>query len=447
MPITVDMAVDTWMLALGLRNINDTVGGTFLPEQVMSNLGETFLSHGMQDRLTLMLAIHRVALALLAAMGEAAQQAAAAERMGTAEVTVRVEPEEAESDETMWMQMPSSPSGADENDWEPLMRGFIAAMEGRRKPAQARIAEWMLEWLDHRCSDERAGYLLGHMHGNTATLTATLVTFAGDPTGADWARAEDVDTMWALQWAQRLQRHLMLHPGSRQARGLTPRSRPVMLSPVPIPDELLFSEEEGHPQSVHGDLPAAQLDQILTLNSSGVESSHRADSEQAAQDREVQYLASLRDLPAEPPAKVRVLMMQLGGESSSGSTEVPRRTIRIPLPEGQVTTLSMRLWVEEEEDQDEIATQVLPGVESPVVPALGDALPAAGVVGVFSGLAPSMPADTEVELATPTVSEGTQGTQQQMHDVHYALYGPTAPGREGSSADVGSEMPAGSEDG
>ena len=441
MPITVDMAVDTWMLALGLRNISDTVGGTFLPEPVMSNLGETFLSHGVQDRLTLMLAIHRLALSLLAAMGEAAQQAAAAEQAGTAEVTVRVDPEDAESDETMWMQMPSSPAEEEDNDWEPLMRGFVAAMEGRRKPAQARIAEWMLEWLDHRCSDERAGYLLGHMQGNTATLTATLVTFAGDPTGDDWARAEDVDTMWALQWAQRLQRHLRLHPGSRQARGLTPRSRPVMLSPVPIPDDLLVSEEEAQPQSVHGDLPAAQLDRILTLNSSGVESSHRSASEQAAQDREVRYLASLQDLPAEPPAKVRVLMMQLGGESSSGSTEVPRRTLRIPLPEGQVTTLSMRLWVEEEEDQDEVATQVLPGIGSSMVPTQGDALPMPGGASAFVGLAPSMPADTEVDLGTPTVSEGTQGTQQQMQDVHYALYGPEAMRDSGLTEGMGTGMP------
>ena len=76
-PINLEMATDTWMLALG-------------PEHTMANLAATYQDHRLADRQMLMLAIHRVALALLAAMGEAVQQAVQ-EARDRGMVTVRVD--------------------------------------------------------------------------------------------------------------------------------------------------------------------------------------------------------------------------------------------------------------------------------------------------------------------------------------------------------------------
>ena len=95
----------TWMLALGLRSIDEEVGATFLPAHTMANLAATYQDHSMADRQMLMLAIHRVALALLAAMGEAVQQAVQ-EEGDRGMVTVRVEDPDADTDDTMWMRHP-----------------------------------------------------------------------------------------------------------------------------------------------------------------------------------------------------------------------------------------------------------------------------------------------------------------------------------------------------
>ena len=137
------------------------------------------------------------------------------------------------------------------------------------------------------------------MGGNTALLTSVLVTFTGPSAGDEWARCSDQEVAWAMEWAQRLQRHLRLHPGSRQARGLPPVRRPVMLSPVPIPDELLWSGSEGPPQDLHGDLPAAQLDHIIALDSGTdrqVNDTGESTYESKPDGEELAYLAGLHTL-------------------------------------------------------------------------------------------------------------------------------------------------------
>ena len=127
-----------------------------------------------------------------------------------------------------------------------------------------------------------------------------------------------------MVWAQKLQPHLGLHPGSRQARGLAPQRSPVMLSPVPIPDYLLYDEDPPPAQTLHGDLPAHQLNQALEVESSGQEHS------QVVRDQaEVDYLAGLHTPTSPQPAsKQRALLLEL----SSGSTDVPSRVLRLPIP-------------------------------------------------------------------------------------------------------------------
>ena len=136
-----------------------------------------------------------------------------------------------------------------------------------------------------------------------------------------------------------------------------------MMSPAPVPDELLWSGSEGPPQEIHGDLPAAQLDRIIALDSGTdrQENGTREDtleSEQAA--AELDYLAGLHTPSGaadEPAHKVRVLMVEIG---SSGSTDMPRRTLRVPLDAQGRANLAIAIRMEEEEDQDGIETQPVP---------------------------------------------------------------------------------------
>ena len=302
----------------------------------MVNIGETFVEHSVPDRQMLMLAMHRLVLQLLAAMGEAVQQAmqntggGASSRGGDREmVTVAVE--EDEDDDVMWMQLPPV------NDWWPLLQGFMEAMDQQVKMSQRCMAEWMLDWLSHRCT-----------RGRPSDLTAALVTYAGDQNSDAWAQCTDDEIRWCMAWAQRLQPHLGLHPGSRQARGLAPQRSPVMLSPVPIPDHLLYDEEPPPAQTLHSDLPAHQLNQALEVESSGQEHS------QIARDQaEVDYLAGLRTPTSPQPAsKQRALLLEV----SSGSTDEPSRVLRLPIPAVGELDVMLRVRTETEEDPDGIAT-------------------------------------------------------------------------------------------
>ena len=48
-------------------------------------------------------------------------------------------------------------------------------------------------------------------------------------------------------------------------------------------------------------------------------------------------------------------------EVSTGSSDVPKRTIRMPVRTDEELRLGFKVWLEPEDDQDEIATQILPG--------------------------------------------------------------------------------------
>ena len=83
--------------------------------------------------------------------------------------------------------------------------------------------------------------------------------------------------------------------------------------------------------------------------------------EQSLREREDEenYLAGLQRLAeaqsTETPFKQRVLMVEIAARS----TEVPRRTIRVPLNGSGAAMVNLRVQLEEEEDQDEVATQLM----------------------------------------------------------------------------------------
>ncbi|CAE7845629.1 unnamed protein product [Symbiodinium microadriaticum] len=347
-PMTLDMAVDTWLLVLGVRNIDEEIGPSMLPESTMANIGETFHGHDSTDRLTLMLALHRLVLGLLSAMGDAIQAASppSSASRGDQMDTVRVD-EEDEDDQSVWMQMPM------ENDWYPLLQALIVDLEKQAKITQRRAAEWLLDWLGHRCTNSKAGYFLGHMGGRPGELTAVLATFSGDQNDEGWATCTDEEVAYGMEWAQRLQPYLALHPGSRQARGLPPTRSPVMLSPKEIPDDLLY---DSPVQDLHGDLPASQLDRAIEVNSSG-QPPLQNESQNTRDEALVDYLTGLHT-PSSigPPRKSRAVMIEL----SSGSGDAPTRVVRLPADDQGHVRLHLNIWTEDEVDQDGIATRLLP---------------------------------------------------------------------------------------
>ena len=393
------MAIDTWMLVLGLLNIDEEVGHTFLPQSTMVNIGETFVNHTLADRQMLMLAMHRLVLHLLSAMAEAVQNAMQHPRGGDRDmVTVAVEDEE--DDDTMWMQLPPV------NDWWPLLNRFMAELDQHVKTSQRCMSEWLLGWLSHRCTDERRGYLLGHMTGRTADLTAVLVTYSGSQCSEEWARCSDDEVRWCMTWAQQLQHHLELHPGSRQARGLAPQRAPVMLSPVPIPDALLF-DEDLPVQTLHGGLPAHQLDRALEVESSGQDPS-QLDHDQAVMD----YLAGLRTPTSQQPShKTRAVMVEL----SSSSTDAPARVIRLPVPAEGELSLTLRVWTEAEVDQDGIATRL--------VEAAPDATSGNNAVDVPTAPHPVEPTQAFTGLVGPALVQALASMQPFDEDFIVAQYG------------------------
>ena len=81
----------------------------------------------------------------------------------------------------------------------------------------------------------------------------------------------------------------------------------------------------------------------------------RPDAEEDRQEAETNYLAGLRT-PTTPPRKQRVLNMEV----STGSSDRPR-LLRFPVDQVGVTEVRIRMELLEEEDQDGIETQLLPG--------------------------------------------------------------------------------------
>ena len=129
-------------------------------------------------------------------------------------------------------------------------------------------------------------------------------------------------------------------------------------------------------QTVHGDLPAAQLDRVIELDSGTTpaetgELGDRQDSQATERANELEYLAGLQSPASEgPPPKVRVLMVQV----DVGNPEVPRRTLRIPLDQEGQAQVSLAVRLEEEVDQNGVATQLVPTLD-PSLPSSSQAQP------------------------------------------------------------------------
>ncbi|CAE7041077.1 unnamed protein product, partial [Symbiodinium sp. CCMP2592] len=149
--------------SLGLRHPDDPSSTNLLPDWMLRSIGDTFLDHGPQDRLVLMMAVSRLVQVLLANLGTALENAMRDQSEGPKDEV------EVEVDDSSYMQLPNT------GDWSKLLRSLQEDMESRDKLVMSRAAEWLMDWLNHRCTDSQAGKFLGHMDGAVSDIVALLV--------------------------------------------------------------------------------------------------------------------------------------------------------------------------------------------------------------------------------------------------------------------------------
>ena len=146
-PLTLEEAVDTWLLVLGIRGIDE---GTqdFLPERVVGAIQETFMGFEGVDRLTMALAFTRVVQNLLSSVGRLLEQAVTlpvpSARDPNAAEEVEVEVDEEDDDSSLYMQL-----GMRE-PWTQVLRKLQVALEGQPKGTRECNIRRLLSWLDHR---------------------------------------------------------------------------------------------------------------------------------------------------------------------------------------------------------------------------------------------------------------------------------------------------------
>ena len=231
-PLTLEEAVDTWLLVLGIRGIDE---GTqdFLPERVVGAIQETFMGFEGVDRLTMALAFTRVVQNLLSSVGRLLEQAVTlpvpSARDPNAAEEVEVEVDEEDDDSSLYMQL-----GMRE-PWTQVLRKLQVALEGQPKGTRECNIRRLLSWLDHRVTNYQDGFFLGHVQGNSADLLALLVAYRDAQ--LEIPPHEDLRSGWCLEWELLLVSYLPLHPGSRGALGLPMlRDPPIMLFSKPMPD-------------------------------------------------------------------------------------------------------------------------------------------------------------------------------------------------------------------
>ena len=163
-PLTLEHAVDTWLLVLGIKDIDEEDEG-FLPDRVSGSIRETFLGFNGPDRLTMALAFTRVVQGLLSTVGhileaaaqgvERANPATAASR-GSLDDREQVEVEvEEDDDESFYMQVSMGLT------WVDSLQRLQAQLEEQPKCTRALNVRYLMSWLDHRHTNTRDGYWLG----------------------------------------------------------------------------------------------------------------------------------------------------------------------------------------------------------------------------------------------------------------------------------------------
>ena len=232
-------------------------------------------------------------------------------------------------------------------------------MEGQRKGTREGNIRRLLSWLDHRTTNYRDGFFLGHVRGNSADLLALPVAFSDAQ--LEVLTHDDLRSGWCLDWELLLASYLPL-----RALGLPMlRDPPIMLFSKPMPDssdseleratQLLPGQRSGSGEWGPPDGPA--VDDLLEDEA---EDRERRARERAQQEEEAAHEESLRDaadqhlvdrlVGSAEGRKRKAVVVEL----SSGSADAPRvsREMRIPMDETGVVQMSLRLWMVDDEDQN-----------------------------------------------------------------------------------------------
>ena len=372
--LTLEHAVDTWLLVLGIKDIDEEDEG-FLPDRVSGSIRETFLGFNGPDRLTMALAFTRVVQGLLSTVGhilEAATQGvegasanpATTSPRGSLDDREQVEVEvEEEDDESYYMQVSMSVT------WVDSLQRLQAQLEEQPKCTRALNVRFLLSWLDHRHTNTRDGYWLGHSRGLAADLLALLAAYTDE--GVEIQGSTALQEGWARDWGLHLAGFLPVQPGSRLAMGMGPLSSPpVMAFPRPIPDELLCDspEMDAPTQLLPGvranrcvevpptidDLLETEAEERRWAEQQEARWAHESQREEDRVARDTEYLRTLIEGPDRRKRR-RVMVVEV----SSGSADQPRvaRCVRIPLSDGEdVATMQVRMWRDDEEDQSDVET-------------------------------------------------------------------------------------------
>ena len=182
---------------------------------------------------------------------------------------------------------------------------------------------------------------------------------------------EDLRSGWCLDWELLLASYLPLHPGSRGALGLPMlRDPPIMLFSKPMPDssdseleratQLLPGSRSGREEK--GLTHSPGVDDLLEDEA---ENRERCSREQRQLEQEAAHEESLqeeadrclvdRQEGAAEARKRKAVVVEL----SKGSADAPRvsRMLRVPMDDAGVVQMSLRLWVEDGGDFEDVNTE------------------------------------------------------------------------------------------
>ena len=125
----------------------------------------------------------------------------------------------------------------DSQAWYSFLEALRLRLDSMDKFDRAVHASFLLRKLDWHATDSINGYLLGHMGGRTAQMTALLVAYQDN---VEVDTEAPIPTLAAGAWAE-METFLPAHPGSLRGQGKPlPLEEPcVMLSMREVPSEFL----------------------------------------------------------------------------------------------------------------------------------------------------------------------------------------------------------------
>ena len=179
--LTMQEAVHNWLVWLGMGEIEHRILDNFIapPDQLTSALALT----GMIQQLT----------ASIGGILQDGMQMSARRHRTTAEDEVVEVAVDGEGDEVGLMQ-----TG--------LLAEIRQGLEGMTKDAGGVTISWLRRRVHHRCTDTRAGYLMGHLRGRPGDLVALLAGGAEDLEGTTVTSVACSSV--TLQWWSPLEPHL-----------------------------------------------------------------------------------------------------------------------------------------------------------------------------------------------------------------------------------------------